>query len=64
MVLHLPPRRCGELGWMDAPTTSPDTDEAAPSNYPGARLFHPSTSQTKSNPDIRNSKLAHIQAGF
>ena len=36
----------------------------APSNYPGARLFYLSTYQTKSNPDMRNSKLAHTQAGF
>ena len=26
--------------------------------------FYLYTSPTKSNPDIRNSKLAHIQAGF
>lgn len=26
---------------------SPHHNEAAPSNYPGARLFHPSTSPTK-----------------
>ena len=27
-------------------------------------FFHLSTFPTKSNPDMRNSKLAHIQAGF
>ena len=36
----------------------------APSNYPGARLFISPPHQTKSNPDMRNSKLAHTQAGF
>lgn len=69
---------CGEMGvapvgevcWgsRDVGITlpqSPHHDEAAPSNYPGARLFYLSTSHpTKSNPDMRNSKLAHTQAGF
>ena len=27
-------------------------------------FFYLSTYQTKSNPDMRNSKLAHTQAGF
>ena len=56
--------RCGELGWVDAHHLQTRKKIGAPSSYPGARLFHPSTYQTKSNPDMRNSKLAHIQAGF
>ena len=31
---------------------------------PATAFFYLSTYQTKSNPDMRNSKLAHTQAGF
>ena len=50
--------------WMPPPPTQSPEKIGAPSNYPGARLFYLSTHQTKSNPDMRNSKLAHTQAGF
>lgn len=49
--------------WMPHPHLQ-KKKSGAPSNYPGARLFYLSTYQTKSNPDMRNSKLAHTQAGF
>ena len=55
----------GELGWVDAPPPSPEKKN---------RGLHPTTlapaflslhhTPTKSNPDMRNSKLAHTQAGF
>lgn len=55
----------GRTGMCGCPTPiSRKKKSGAPSNYPGARLFYLSTYQTKSNPDMRNSKLAHTQAGF
>ena len=53
-----------EPGCEDVGSQSPEKNRGAPSNDPGARLFYLSISPTKSNPDMRNSKLAHIQAGF
>ena len=54
----------GELGCVDAPPHLQKKKSGAPSNYPGARLFISPPHPTKSNPDIRNSKFAHTQAGF
>ena len=57
--------RCGVSWDVEMPTHLQTKNRGAPSNYPGARLFYLSTSHpTKSNPDMRNSKLAHTQAGF
>ena len=58
--------RCGVVGCgMFAFLPSPAKKKiGAPSNYPGARLFISPPHQTKSNPDMRNSKLAHTRAGF
>ena len=56
--------RRGEPGCGDGLSPSPEKKIGAPSNYPGARLFISPPHQTKSNPDMRNSKLAHTQAGF
>ena len=62
---QLPRRGVGEVGWVDVPTSiSKQKKIGAPSNYPGVRLFISPSHPTKSNPDMRNSKLAHIQAGF
>ena len=66
-VVPPPPSRRGgvirDVGCVDSSHLQ-TKKSGAPSNYPGARLFHLSTFPTKSNPDMRNSKLAHIQAGF
>ena len=57
--------RCGEEWDVGMPhPPSPEKKIGAPSNYPGARLLIPPPSRPKSNPDMRNSKLAHTQAGF
>ena len=62
---QLPSPRWGELGCGDvAPISRKQIGGGAPSNYPGVRLFISPPSPTKSNPDMRNSKLAHTQAGF
>ena len=58
--------RCVEewdVGCVDS-SNLPTKKIGAPSKRLGVRLFHLSTFQTKSNPDMRNSKLAHTQAGF
>ena len=52
-----------DVGCVDS-SNLPTKKIGAPSNYPGARLFISPPHQTKSNPDMRNSKLAHTQAGF
>ena len=62
---QLPSPRWGELGCVDAtPISRKKKRGGAPSNDPGARLFISPPPPTKSNPDMRKSKLAHIQAGF
>ena len=52
---------CGMCGFLPSPAEKksglhPNASE------PAFFIFPPH--QTKSNPDMRNSKLAHIQAGF
>ena len=55
----------GELGCVDAP--SPISRKKKSGLHPTTLVpafFYLSTYQTKSNPDMRKSKLAHTQAGF
>ena len=54
------------LGKWDVgmPTPSPDKKNRGSIQLPWCPSFYLSISPTKSNPDMRNSKLAHIQAGF
>ena len=55
---------CGGVGCGDAPP-SPDKKKSGrhPTTLVSAFFISP-PSRPKSNPDMRNSKLAHIQAGF
>ena len=55
----------GGLGCVDAPSPHPQKKKSGlhPTTLVPA-FFYLSTYQTKSNPDMRKSKLAHTQAGF
>lgn len=55
----------GELGCVDALSPSPEKKKSGlhPTTLVPAFFISPSH-PTKSNPDMRNSKLAHTQAGF
>nr|DAL66271.1 MAG TPA_asm: hypothetical protein [Caudoviricetes sp.] len=50
-------------GWMPHPI-SRKKKSGGSIQLPWCPPFYLSTYQTKSNPDMRNSKLAHTQAGF
>ncbi len=51
-------------GWVDAPPHLQKKKSGGSIQLPWCPPFYLSTYQTKSNPDMRNSKLAHTQAGF
>ena len=66
MEVSPPSRRGGvsrDVGCVDSSHLQPKKI-GAPSKRLGTRLLISPPHQTKSNPDMRNSKLAHIQAGF
>ncbi len=60
--------RWGGLGCVDSPPQpplqSPEKKIGGSIQLPWCPPFYLSTYPTKSNPDMRNSKLAHTQAGF